>query len=542
MNVIWDCLAGLSTAGLLLPEGVAYALIAGVAPAHAIIAALCGLVVYSALGKSRFAVIAPTSSSAAILAAAVGSMTLETGEQRLAALSALVLLTGLMFLIVSVLRLGNLSGFVSRPVLHGFSFGLAITIVIKQMPLIFGVEGLSGSVGAVSVGIWRHLADWNLPSMAIGLSSIILLLLLKQVRALPAAVIVLALGTSLAFYMNLSSYGVKLLGMIQFDAVRPALPSLSSREWLRLIELAPPLVLIVFAESWGSIRTLSLAHNDTVNANRELAALGAANVVSGLFQGLAVGSGFSASSANEAAGACSRFAGLFAAFSLAALMLFALPALAYLPEPVLAAIVVSALTHALNPQPLLRLWKIDRDQYVALAAALCVLAFGVLVGMIGAIILSLLALIKRLTSATITQLGRLGDSHDYVDISRFPEAVCDPEIMILRPSQPIFFASAETVLGAIRDQITKSSPNTLIISFEESSDLDSTALDCLAEFKRQMDHLEVDVYFARVRQKISDAILKYDGGLLADASHQTQSVADAYTAARNANGLRTLQK
>ncbi len=542
MNVIWDCLAGLSTAGLLLPEGVAYALIAGVAPAHAIIAALCGLVVYSALGKSRFAVIAPTSSSAAILAAAVGSMTLETGEQRLAALSALVLLTGLMFLIVSVLRLGNLSGFVSRPVLHGFSFGLAITIVIKQMPLIFGVEGLSGSVGAVSFGIWRHLADWNLPSMAIGLSSIILLLLLKQVRALPAAVIVLALGTSLAFYMNLSSYGVKLLGMIQFDAVRPALPSLSSREWLRLIELAPPLVLIVFAESWGSIRTLSLAHNDTVNANRELAALGAANVVSGLFQGLAVGSGFSASSANEAAGACSRFAGLFAAFSLAALMLFALPALAYLPEPVLAAIVVSALTHALNPQPLLRLWKIDRDQYVALAAALCVLAFGVLVGMIGAIILSLLALIKRLTSATITQLGRLGDSHDYVDISRFPEAVCDPEIMILRPSQPIFFASAETVLGAIRDQITKSSPNTLIISFEESSDLDSTALDCLAEFKRQMDHLEVDVYFARVRQKISDAILKYDGGLLADASHQTQSVADAYTAARNANGLRTLQK
>ena len=532
MNIIWDFLAGLSTAGLLLPEAVAYALIAGVTPAHAIVAALCGLSVYALAGRSRFAVVAPTSSSAALLAAAIGSLGLQGTGPRLMAMSALVLLTGLMFLGVAAARLGNLSGFVSRAVLRGFSFGLAITIVIKQVPLIVGIEGLGGSVWNVVSGLAQHFAQWNLISLGVGAGGMVILLALKQIRGVPAAFIVLILGIVASIIFDLSQHNVHLLGTLQFDTVRPSLPDLQRTEWLRLLELAPPLFLIVFAESWGSIRNLALIHNQPVDANRELAALGAANIASSLFQGLAVGAGFSASSANEAAGARSRVAGLIAALALLALVVFAMPLIAYLPEPILAAVVVSALTHALNPAPLLRLWKIDRDQYIALAAALAVLVFGVLVGMLSAIALSLLALVNRLAAPTVTQLGRLGDSHDFVDIARFPQAIPDTDILILRPAQPVFFANAESIFNAIRAKVSATTTRVLIISFEESSDFDSTALDCLAEFKTQMDKSHIELYFARVRLKICEAMSRYDGGALADPARQTQSVADAYQQAQ----------
>ena len=538
LNIIWDFLAGLSTAGLLLPEAVAYALIAGVTPAHAIVAALCGLSVYALVGHSRFAVVAPTSSSAALLAAAIGSLGLQGTGPRLMAMSALVFLTGLMFLGVAVARLGNLSGFVSRAVLRGFSFGLAITIVIKQAPLIVGIEGLSGSLWTVISGLVQHFAEWNLISLGVGAAGMIVLLLLKRIRGVPAAFVVLIMGISLSYFFDLSRQHVHLLGTLQFDTIRPSLPDLQRAEWLRLLELAPPLFLIIFAESWGSIRNLALVHNQPVDANRELAALGAANIASSLFQGLAVGAGFSASSANESAGARSRFAGLFAALALLTLVVFAMPLIAYLPEPILAAVVVSALTHALNPTPLLRLWKIDRDQYIALAAALAVLVFGVLIGMLSAIALSLLALVNRLSAPTVTRLGHLGDSHDFVDIARFPLAIIEPDIMILRPAQPVFFANAEGIFNTIRANVAGTKTQAIIISFEESSDFDSTALDCLAEFKTQMEKSHIELYFARVRLRICEAMSRYDGGALADPTRQTQSVADAYQQAQQTLALR----
>ena len=538
LNIIWDFLAGLSTAGLLLPEAVAYALIAGVTPAHAIVAALCGLSVYALVGHSRFAVVAPTSSSAALLAAAIGSLGLQGTGPRLMAMSALVFLTGLMFLGVAVARLGNLSGFVSRAVLRGFSFGLAITIVIKQVPLIVGIEGLSGSLWTVISGLAQHFAEWNLISLGVGAAGMIVLPLLKRIRGVPAAFVVLIMGISLSYFFDLSRQHVHLLGTLQFDTIRPSLPDLQRAEWLRLLELAPPLFLIIFAESWGSIRNLALVHNQPVDANRELAALGAANIASSLFQGLAVGAGFSASSANESAGARSRFAGLFAALALLTLVVFAMPLIAYLPEPILAAVVVSALTHALNPTPLLRLWKIDRDQYIALAAALAVLVFGVLIGMLSAIALSLLALVNRLSAPTVTRLGHLGDSHDFVDIARFPLAIIEPDIMILRPAQPVFFANAEGIFNTIRANVAGTKTQAIIISFEESSDFDSTALDSLAEFKTQMEKSHIELYFARVRLRICDAMSRYDGGALADPTRQTQSVADAYQQAQQTLALR----
>jgi MFS superfamily sulfate permease-like transporter len=218
-----------------------------------------------------------------------------------------------------------------------------------------------------------------------------------------------------------------------------------------------------------------------------------------------VGAGFSAGSAAEAAGAKTRATGAIAGAGVAALMVFAAPLVAELPKPVLAAVVVAALTHALDVSPFARLWALDRDQHVALGAALGVLVLGVLNGMVFAILLSLVAMIRRLATPRLTRLGQLEGSRNFVSIERHPEAVQRPGQVIWRPAEPLFFANAERILAMVADrQAQEPQIRTIILSLEESFDLDSTALDALLEFDSRMQGRGVEVHLARVRDRIRD--------------------------------------
>jgi MFS superfamily sulfate permease-like transporter len=220
-----------------------------------------------------------------------------------------------------------------------------------------------------------------------------------------------------------------------------------------------------------------------------------------------VAAGFSAGSASEAAGAATRWTGVIAALGLAALAFAATPLIAELPRPVLAAVVIAALTHALNLAPLIRLWRLDRDQYVGVAATIGVLMFGVLNGMLLAIALSVAALIRRLATPPLVQLGRLGDSHDYVDVARHPEAVVPAGIAIWRPAEPLFFANAEQVLGTIEQRLCADSGlHAAVVSLEESFDLDSTALDALIEFDARLCKSGITLRLARVHDPVRDLL------------------------------------
>ena len=287
--------------------------------------------------------------------------------------------------------------------------------------------------------------------------------------------------------------------------------------------------MILFAESWGTMRALALRHGDALSSNRELGALGLANLASALVQGMPVGAGFSAGSASEAAGAATRWTGAVAAVTLALLVVAATPLIAHLPRPVLAAVVIAALTHALELAPLVRLWRLDRAQYVALAATLGVLALGVLNGMLFAILLSIAALIRRLSSPQLVQLGRLGESHDYVDIARHPDAVVPPGIAIWRPAAPLFFANAEEILSALEKQVrTPPLPRAVVLSLEESFDLDSTALDALIEFDARLATLGTRLQLARVHDHVRDLLAL--AGADAIVRRSSYSVDDAVAA------------
>jgi MFS superfamily sulfate permease-like transporter len=386
-------------------------------------------------------------------------------------------------------------------------------------------------------GLVAAIPHWHLASVATGGLALVALLALRRFPVVPGALLVLAGGIAASTLLHLPERGVATVGAIDMSLAWPSLPHLGWTEISRLAQFIVPLVLILFAESWGTIRALALHHGDRVDANREIGALGAANLASALVQGMPVGAGFSAGTANEAAGATSRVAALAASAGLAILILAAKPLIADLPQPVLAAAVIAALTHALNPAPLVQFWRIDRDQYVALGAAIGVMAFGVLNGMLLAIMLSMVALVRRLASPHLAQLGRLGESHDFVDIARHPDAVPPPGVVIWRPAQPLFFANADVVMSEIALRTQASGCRATVLSLEESFDLDSTALDALGECDALLCKAGIHMQLARVHDHVRDLLAKGTSpDLLARSSYSVDDAVAALAAIHQPEG------
>lgn len=523
-------IAGLSVAGLMLPEAVAYAAIAGLPPGRALVAAVAGGLAYALIGQSRFAIIAPTSSSAAILAAALATLPGTASDKAMLA-TAMVAIVAALFGVIALFRLGGLAGFIARPVLRGFAFGLAITIILRQLPSLTGLHLAAPNIFLLVGRLASQTQAMSLYSILIGGAALAAILAIRRAGKLPGALIVLGCGVGLASLVDLPAHGVALVGPIAIVLDKPSLPNFGFQTWSHLVQLALPLTLILFAESWGTMRALALRHGDTLSANRELGALGGANLVAALFQGMPVGAGFSAGSASEAAGASSQLSAAVASFALAALVVFAGSAVARIPEPVLAAVVIAALTHALAIGPFSRLFRIDRDQWIALAAVAGVIGFGVLNGMLIAVALSVGVLLHRLSRPTISELGRIGTSHDFVDRARHDDAGLVDGIAIYRPNAPLFFANADMALAAVGKLAVRHRAGTqVILSLEESNDFDSSAVEVLAEFEKLIQNRGMVLRLARTHDRVRELLTA--AGLTELASDAGFSVADSVEAAQ----------
>jgi MFS superfamily sulfate permease-like transporter len=537
---LWpDVVAGLCVAGLLLPEAVAYAGLAHLPVGHALTAVVIGLTLYALWGGSRFAIVSPTSSTATLAAAAAVSMTGAFGAVNAAAYTqvvmALVLLSGVMLMLLAAARQGQLSSYISRPVLKGFAFALALSIVVKQLPDTLGLDlpaGAPGDPPHVLLYALSHVPLWHLPTLVVALVAGALMAWLRRWPRIPASLLVMVLAIAVAALLDWQSLGVRQIGAVSAPQFAPALPQLALADWMRAGELAFGLVMLVFAESWGSMRSQALIHGDTLDANRELLVLGASNLASGLLQGMVVGAGFSVTNANAAAGAQSRRAGVVALLAVLLAIGFALPGLHLLPRPVLAVAVISALWHALSVGPLLKVWHMKRDRLLLLTAVLAVLLLGVLDGMLVAIALSVLGALHRFSQPVVHELGALGDSRNYVDVQVQQGAHALPGLLILRPEEPLFFGSAERVMGEVlRLAAGRSSLHTVILSLEESADLDSTAVDCLMELRHSLQSAQKSLLLARVKTTVRDLLLRVDPQGVGHDVQLFWSVADAVAAA-----------
>jgi MFS superfamily sulfate permease-like transporter len=520
-----DLLAGLSLAGLLLPEAVAYSGLANLPPQAGVIGLFAGLLCYALIGRSRYAIVTATSSSAAVFAAATLALGADAAGQRIAFGSILVCATGIVFLLAGCARLGAMSNLIARPVLRGFSFGLALVIAVKQWPHIAGIEVHSGDFLLLLAEMIRRVGDWQPISLAVGVCALAGLFALSRVRSIPGVLMVIVAGIAAAPW--LAARGVLLTGPIHLALQIPSFEMPSGNHWLPLVEFAMALMFILYAESYSAIRTYALKHDDVVQPNRDLIALGVANVLSGAFHGTPVGAGYSGTSANEAAGAQSRAAGLCAAATVLALVLLLLPWIERIPVPVLAAIVIHAVSKSLRVAVFRPYFRWRRDRLVTLTAVAAVILFGMLDGLLAAIAFSLAMLLHSLASPRLSVLGRVG-AHDFVSVARFPEARCAPGILVLRPEEPLFFANAEPLLAAARQRVLQQTDTRLVVfSLEESPDLDGTALESLGEFAAWLGVRKIAMRVARLKEASRDALVRANFSQLPPAGLDYSSVDDA---------------
>jgi len=510
-SIAADLVAGVSMAGLLLPEAVAYAGIAGLPPQAGVLALFAGLGGYALVGRSRFAMVSATSSSAAVLAAATLSLAGHDAMLRAALAAGLVLCMGLAFLAAGAMRLGTICSFISKPVLRGFSFGLALVIIVKQLPKLTGTHPGVDAAPAVAWQLLAQLPQWNWSAMALGTAALVALKLLARLPKLPGALLVIAAGIATAQGLGLAAHGVATVGRIDLALSVPSLPTLSQGQWLSLAELSLALVLLVFAESYGAIRTMANRHGDTVDPNRDLFALGLTNLLSGLMHGLPVGAGFSATAANEAAGATSAKSAWIAGGVVLMLVALCLPWIELTPEPVLAAVVIHAVSHTLSLAAFRPYFAWRRDRFVVVAAAVAVVALGVLNGLLTGIAISLAMTLRGLSEPRMSELGQRLDGHDYLGLQH-DGVVAVPGVLILRPEAPLFFANVERMLAEMRTRIAAAAPRAFVLSLEETPDLDGTTIEALTAFTAEQGAAGRVTVIARLKDPVMALLLSTMAG------------------------------
>jgi high affinity sulfate transporter 1 len=501
-----DVIAAVAVWAVLVPEGMAYASLAGVPPQAGLFAALAPLLVYAVLGTCRQLTVGPSSAVAAYSAAAI--MPLAFGDtSRFIALSALLaLLTGILLLIAGLARAGFIADFFARPVMTGFVAGLALVIAVGQLSKLFGVEG--GGTGFFGKGyeLIRQLPGYSSLSFLIGIGALALILLLRKVAPkVPGMLVAVVLGVLLVKAFDLQDHGVAIVGALPDGLPSLAVPRFSLSDIRELLPDAFALALIAFAESIAGARQLAAAHRYEVDADQELIALGASNIGAGLFQGFAVDASLSRSAVADSSGAKSQLSNIILFCFLIVTMLFLLPLFRDLPEAVLGAIVIAAVSHLVDIKALRRLRRIDKTDFVL--ALLCfagVLVFGLLVGLAIAVGLSLLALVYRAYRPSYAVLGRAPGAVDderfrFRGVEDHPDAETFPGLVILRVDGELFFANARWFRDVVRSLVRGQTPpvRELLVHAGAVPHVDTTAADMLRSLIKELDEAGVSLAFAR---------------------------------------------
>jgi high affinity sulfate transporter 1 len=503
-----DVVAGIALAGLLIPEGMAYAGIAGVPPQSGLYSLAAGLFIYALLGSSRHLAVSCTSGSAAMLAALVAPLAGSDPLRYALLASATAMMAGLLFLIAAAFRLGFVSEFISKPVLKGFVFGLGVTIMVKQAPKLLGIEKGKGDTLQQAWHVIVSLPESNPWTLALGGSALALIFLLAAFAPrVPSALVVFVLGIVAVELFGLDRHGVEIAGKVPGGLPHLQLPVVSRDDLGELFAGAVGIVLIVYAESLAAARTFAAKYKYDVSPNQELAAIGMANIGSGLTQGIIVGGGMSGTAANSAGGARTQLSTMTTALLAILTLLFLMPLFEKLPEAVLGAIVFHAVWHLADVKEMRRLASLKTGSiWAALAAMAGVLELGVLKGLILAMCLTMAALLKKISAPQDAVLGKMPGTNTLVDAEQYPEAEIIPEVLIFRPNGILFFANANRVRNRVRWAIQNAGRplSRVILTLEASPEIDVTSLDMLEQLRSELKESGVDLAFARVQEPVRD--------------------------------------
>jgi sulfate permease, SulP family len=516
-----DGVAGLTVWAMLVPQALAYASIAGVSPVVGLYATPAALVLYAAFGSSRHLIVGPMSATAALSAAAVAELATQ-GSGRFAALTVtLAITTGVIGVVAGLARLGFVANFISEPVLKGFIVGLALTIVVGQLPKLFGVPKGEGNFFEQ---LWHLLGQLDQTSgltLLLGLVSLALILVLKRVApVVPGSLVAVVFGILVVQLFGLDRHGAAIVGNIQPGLPALGLPDVATVDYLKLAPAAVGILLVGFAEGLGAAKTYAARQHDEVDTNRELLGVGAANLGAGLSSGMVVSGSLSKTAVNGAAGARTQLSGLVVAALTVVTLLTLTPLFQQLPLATLAAVVIAAVIELVDFPALAALYRVytrrlgryygvaARPDFIAAVAALLgVLVFDTLPGLFIGIAISLLLLVYRASHPHIAVLGKVpGTAGQYGDLERHPDNQQLPGIVILRVESGLFFANADAVRQRVRAHAATKGTRVVVLDAETVPAIDVTAVHMLAELTQSLEREGVRLLVTREIGQVRDVV------------------------------------
>jgi sulfate permease, SulP family len=502
-----DVIAGLTLWGILVPEAIAYAVMAG-APLQAGLYTLLGsLVVYAILGTTRQAVSAPTSGSSIMMAAVVAPFLITDPQELNALLVLLVLLVGIIFLLCGLLRLGFVTAFISHSVMTGFIFGLAIDIAVNQTPKLFG---LSRGHGEAIYQLWYligRLGAANWVTFAVGAGALILLYILEaRTPRAPAPLMIMAGGILVVSVFRLADeHGVQIVGAMRAGSPAVGLPKVNLDDVLDLAPGAFAIVLFVLSEALGVGHTLGRKYGYDIDPNQELIALGVANVTAACLGGLVSGCSMSSTAVNDRAGAKTQVSS-FAAASMVLITLVALmPLFHNLPQAVLGAIVIHAVARMMRIAELKRFYQFHPSEFgQAMVALIGVITIGILPGLAIAIALSLLRFIWGASHLSVSRLSPVpGKEHTYDNVGRSPERSSVQDLAILRLNGPLFFANALRFRNEVRSLLSGSTPlQAILLDLHANFGIDLSSTDTLLVLVAEAEKTKTELLFAELQDPV----------------------------------------
>jgi len=511
-----DLIAGLVLTTVLVPVGIAYAVASGIPGIYGLYATIIPLLAYALFGPSPVMVLGPDSSLAAVILAVVLPLSAGDPLRAVTLASMMAVVSGLVCILIGVLRLGFVTELLSKPIRYGYMNGIALTVLISQLPKLFGFsidsDGPLVNVAQIASSVLGGKSNWT--AFAVGVATLVTILLLKRYKRVPGLLIAVVGATLVVGLLGLDrNAAVQVLGALPQGLPSFALP------WIGLADLGQVVVggfavaMVSVADTSVLSRTYATRTRARVDPNQEMIGLGAANLAGGLFQGFPISSSSSRTPVAEAAGAKTQLTGVVGALAVALLLLLAPDLLQHLPSSALAAVVIASAIGLLEIKDLRRIYRIQRWEFwLSIACLVGVAVLGVIPGIGVAIVIAVIEFLWDGWRPHHAVLGRVDGIRGYHDIKRYPAARLIPGLVLFRWDAPLFFANAELFSQNVLEAAARSptAVRRIIVSAEPVTSVDVTSADVLAELARTLSESGIELRFAEMKDPVKDKLKRFE--------------------------------
>ena len=508
-----DLIAGLTVGIILIPQGMAYAMIAGLPPVYGLYASLVPMIVYAFFGTSRQLAVGPVAMDSLLLAAGLGTLAITSTDDYIAMALLLAFCVGAVQLTLGVLRMGFLVNFLSKPVISGFTSAAALIIMFSQLKHLLGVDiTRSNRFDVLIMNAFERIPDTNLYDFAIGLVGIIIIVALKKFdKRIPGILFVVILGVLVVYFLNLAAFGVNIVGEIPTGLPSFQLPKFKMDTIIELAPIAVTLALIGYLEAISIGKSMEeQTGEDTIDANKELIALGSSNMLGSLFQSYVVTGSFSRSAINGQAGAKTPMALIFSAIAVAITLLFLTPLFYYLPNAVLASIIMVSVFGLIDVAYPKSLWEYRKDElFVLITTFLITLFAGISEGILAGVLLSLLLMVYKSSKPHFAVLGKIEGSDYYKNVDRFGENVLvRDDLLIVRFDSQLYFGNKNFFKKQLLKNVAAKGGKLkgVILNAEAISYIDSSAAQMLIRVIDELHQKGLQFYISGATGPTRDTI------------------------------------